>query len=44
MSPAARDRLTAALIVLFGSGAVVWTTDIAQPRDDQAIEHLAWIA
>lgn len=28
--PAARDRLAAALIPLFGSDAVVWTTDMAQ--------------
>jgi hypothetical protein len=29
---------------LFGSGAVVLTTDIAQPPHDQPIEHLAWMA
>ena len=29
---------------LFGSAAVVLTTDIAQPPHDQAIEHLAWMA
>jgi hypothetical protein len=42
--PAARDRLAAALIPLFGSDAVVWTTDMAQLPRDQAIELLAWMA
>jgi AcrR family transcriptional regulator len=42
--PAARDRLAAALIPLFGSDAVVWTTDIAQLPRDEAIELLAWMA
>jgi len=42
--PAARDRLAAALIPLFGSDAIVWTTDIAQLPRDQAIELLAWMA
>lgn len=42
--PATRDRLAAALIPLFGSDAVVWTTDIAQLPRDQAIELLAWMA
>jgi AcrR family transcriptional regulator len=42
--PAARDRLAAALTPLFGSDAVVWTTDIAQLPRDQAIELLAWMA
>jgi AcrR family transcriptional regulator len=42
--PAARDRLAAALIPLFGSDAVVWTTDMAQLSRDQAIELLAWMA
>jgi AcrR family transcriptional regulator len=41
---AARDRLAAALTPLFGSDAVVWTTDIAQLPRDQAIELLAWMA
>ncbi len=41
---AARDRLAAALIPLFGSDAVVWTTDIAQLPRDQAIELLVWMA
>lgn len=42
--PAARDRLAAALIPLFGSDAVVWTTDMAQLSRDEAIELLAWMA
>jgi len=33
----------AALIPLFGSDAVVWTTDIAQLPRDQAIELFAWM-
>jgi len=42
--PAARDRLAAALTPLFGSDAVVWTTDMAGLSRDQAIELLAWMA
>ncbi|MGH7610236.1 MAG: hypothetical protein ACREOD_09970 [Candidatus Dormibacteria bacterium] len=41
--PAARDRLAAALIPLFGSDAVVWTSDIALLPRNQAIELLAWM-
>lgn len=41
---AARDRLAAGLIPLFGSDAVVWTTDMAELPRDQAIELLAWMA
>ncbi len=44
VSPAARDRLAAALIPLFGSDAIVWTTDIAQLSRDQAIDLLVWMA
>jgi len=44
ISSAARDRLGAALVLLFGSDAVVWTTDIAKLRPDEAIELLAWMA
>ncbi|MGA2307867.1 MAG: helix-turn-helix domain-containing protein [Acidimicrobiales bacterium] len=40
----ARDRLANALIPLFGSDAIVWTTDIAQLPRDQAIDLLAWMA
>lgn len=42
--PAARERLAAALIPLFGSDAVVWTTDMAHLPRDQAVEVLAWMA
>ena len=42
--PAARERLAAALIPLFGSDAVVWTTDMADLHRDEAIELLAWMA
>jgi AcrR family transcriptional regulator len=42
--PASRDRLAAALTPLFGADAIVWTTDIAELRRDEAIEVLAWMA
>jgi hypothetical protein len=42
--PAARERLAAALIPLFGADAVVWTTDMTDLPRDQAIELLAWMA
>ena len=42
--PAARRRLAAALIPLFGSDAIVWTTDIAELPREEAIELLAWMA
>jgi AcrR family transcriptional regulator len=42
--PAARERLAAALIPLFGSDAVVWTTDMAQLPRERAIDLLAWMA
>jgi AcrR family transcriptional regulator len=41
---AARDRLAAALVPLFGSDAVVWSTDIAQLDRDTAIDTMAWMA
>jgi AcrR family transcriptional regulator len=44
VSPQARDRLARALIPLFGSDAIVWTTDIADLARDQAIDLLAWMA
>jgi hypothetical protein len=44
VSPAARRRLAAALTPLFGSDAIVWTTDIADLTRDEAIEVLAWMA
>lgn len=40
----ARDRLANALIPLFGSDAIVWTTDLADLPREQAIDLLAWIA
>jgi len=44
VEPAARDRLAAALIPLFGADAVVWTTDLADLPRDEAIELLVWMA
>ena len=40
----ARDRLAAALVSLFGSDAIVWTTDMAGLSPDQATDLLAWMA
>ena len=42
--PGARDRLAAALMPLFGSDAIVWTTDMANLPRDEAIELLVWMA
>jgi AcrR family transcriptional regulator len=42
--PTARRRLAAALTPLFGSDAIVWTTDIAELSRDEAIDVLAWMA
>lgn len=44
VSQAARDRLAVALVPLFGSDAVVWSTDIAQVDRDTAIDIMAWMA
>lgn len=41
---AARARLAAALTPLFGSDAVVWTTDMAGLSRDQAVDVLVWMA
>jgi AcrR family transcriptional regulator len=41
---AARDRLAAALTPLFGSDAIVWTTDMAGLSRDQSVELLVWMA
>lgn len=41
---AARDRLAAALTPLFGSDAIVWTTDMAGLSRDQAVDLLVWMA
>lgn len=40
----ARDRLASALIPLFGSDAIVWTTDMAELSRDQAVDLLVWMA
>lgn len=40
----ARDRLAAALTPLFGSDAIVWTTDMAGLSRDQAVDLLVWMA
>ena len=42
--PHTRHRLANALVPLFGSDAIVWTTDMADLRRDQAIDLLAWMA
>jgi len=39
-----RDRLASALVPLFGSDAIVWTTDLADLPRDEAIDLLAWMA
>jgi AcrR family transcriptional regulator len=44
VSPAARSRLRAALMPLFGADAVVWTRDVADLTVPDAIEVLAWMA
>lgn len=40
----ARERLASALIPLFGSDAIVWTTDMAGLSREQAIDLIAWMA
>jgi AcrR family transcriptional regulator len=44
ISPAARSRLRAALMPLFGADAVVWTRDAADLRVSDAVDVLAWMA
>jgi AcrR family transcriptional regulator len=44
VAPESRARLAAALLPLFGSDAVVWTTDLADLSRDEAIDLLAWMA
>ena len=39
-----RNRLANALVPLFGSDAIVWTTDMADLPQEQAVELLAWMA
>jgi AcrR family transcriptional regulator len=41
---AARDRLAAALLPLFGADAVVWLTDVAGLEREAGIDLLAWMA
>ncbi|MCX4909020.1 TetR/AcrR family transcriptional regulator [Streptomyces sp. NBC_00878] len=40
----ARHRLAASLAGLFGSDAVVWTTDMARLERAEALDTLAWMA
>jgi AcrR family transcriptional regulator len=40
----ARDRLSIALIPLFGADAVIWSTDIAGVDRDTALDVMAWMA
>lgn len=42
--PHARKRLAKTLIPLFGSDAIVWTTDMAELSREEAIDLLAWMA
>ena len=44
VSQAARDRLSVALVPLFGADAVVWSTDIAHVDRDAALDVMAWMA
>lgn len=39
-----RRRLAAALVPLFGSDMVVWTTDAAELTQDEALEVIVWTA
>ena len=41
---AARSRLRAALMPLFGADAVVWTRDVADLSVSDAVDVLAWMA
>ncbi len=41
---AARSRLRAALMPLFGADAVVWTRDVADLPVPDAVEVLVWMA
>jgi AcrR family transcriptional regulator len=44
VSQDARDRLSVALIPLFGADAVIWSTDIAQIDHETALDVMAWMA
>jgi AcrR family transcriptional regulator len=40
----ARDRLSIALVPLFGADAVIWSTDVAKVDRDTALDVMAWMA
>ena len=42
--PPDRERLAKALIPLFGSDAIVWTTDMAELSREEAVDLLAWMS
>ena len=44
VDPAARSRLNAALMPLFGADAVVWTRDVADLSVPDAVDVLVWMA
>jgi len=44
VTAAQRRRLAAALIPLFGADAIVWTTDIADLDQQEALDVLTWMA
>jgi AcrR family transcriptional regulator len=44
VSPTERRRLAVALTPLFGSDAIVWTTDVAELSREEAVDVLAWMA
>ena len=44
ISPQTRQRLSTALLPLFGAEAVVWTTDVAGLDRNDALDALAWTA
>jgi AcrR family transcriptional regulator len=44
VSQEARDRLSTALVPLFGADAVIWSTDIAGVDRDTALDVMAWMA
>ena len=44
VSKEARDRLSVALIPLFGADALIWRTDIAQVDHETALDVMAWMA
>jgi hypothetical protein len=40
----ARERLASALVPLFGSDAIVWTTDVVDLPCEQNIDPFTWMA